>query len=212
MACVAAIITLAATLMGCSPDTTSASDAGRTAEASASSSVPSTAPETSTPPTTPPAATTAPPATPTTAPKTTQPEPTAIPTEPGQVILNPEPEVDGDPGGESWTEVGVGGLTGDAKCNPTRKVIELELDGTVEVRDSEITVTQKSNGLVITTNSVLLATAVIVNNDAAGKISSAWWNAGGNLAKRSILLPGATWKPVIGGGEFHTIKVCSIKE
>lgn len=209
MVCVAAIIALAAT--ACGPDNTSASDAGAAAEASASSSVPSTAPETSAPPTTPPAATTAP-ATPTTAPQTAQPEPTVIPTAPGQVILNPEPEVDGDPGGEAWSEVGVGSLTGDAKCNPRLKVVDLKLNGTVTVRDSEITVTETAHGLVITTDSVLLATAVIVNDDAAGKISSTWRNPSGNLSKRSILLPGATWEPVIAGGKFRTLKVCSLPE
>jgi hypothetical protein len=93
-----------------------------------------------------------------------------------------------------------------------RKTVTLTLNGTVTVRGSEITVTQKSQGFVITTSSTLLATAVIVNDDAAGKITSTWWNPSGNLAKRSILLPGATWEPVIAGGEFRTIKVCSLKE
>jgi hypothetical protein len=212
MACVAAILSLAAALMACSPDSNTAPDSGASVGNTASNGMPTLENETpSSTPTTPPAATTAP-ATPTTAPETTQPEPTAIPTEPGQVILNPEPEVDGDPGGESWSDVGVGSLTGDAKCNPEFKVIELELNGATTVRDSEIKVTQKPQGLVITTSSVLLATALIVNDDAAAKISSTWWNPSGNLSKRSILLPGVTWEPVIASGEFRTIKACTIKE
>lgn len=214
VACVAAILSLAAILTGCGPDTKAAPDSGATVGNVASSGAPTLENETtpsSTPLTTPPAATTAPP-TPTPSASTEAPEPTAIPTEPGQVVLNPEPEVNGDPGGENWSEVGVGSLTGDAKCNPDRKTVALTLNGTTTVRDSEVTVTEKSQGFVITTNSVLLATAVIVNDDAAGRLTSTWWNPSGNLAKRSILLPGATWEPVIAGGEFRTIKVCALKE